>query len=171
MIGSRTSMHTEFSTNFSTSHLTENCSNRFAAKIVGRGEVCDMGCGPGQVARHLPGIALADQESSGFKRYRFPQHVRGNSSQKACLHPGLVLRGTATRSTERGRKATHWKRVAKVPKQRGWTARLRLVSPHGNAWEISARQCRSAAVQTYRRAGITIPAVSKAGPPVSAADD
>src|ERR1017187_5646751 len=87
MIGSRTSMHTEFSTNFSTSHLTENCSNRFAAKIVGRGEVCDMGCGPGQVARHLPGIALADQESSGFKSYRFPQHVRGNSSQKACLHP------------------------------------------------------------------------------------
>src|ERR1017187_661885 len=67
MIGSRTSMHTEFSTNFSTSHLTENCSNRFAAKIVGRGEVCDMGCGPGQVARHLPGIALADQESSGSK--------------------------------------------------------------------------------------------------------
>ena len=27
--------------------------DRFAAKIVGRGEVCDMGCGPGQVARYL----------------------------------------------------------------------------------------------------------------------
>jgi len=27
--------------------------NRFAAEVSGRGEVCDMGCGPGQVARHL----------------------------------------------------------------------------------------------------------------------
>lgn len=27
--------------------------DRFAAKIRGRGEVCDMGCGPGQVARYL----------------------------------------------------------------------------------------------------------------------
>jgi SAM-dependent methyltransferase len=27
--------------------------NRFAAEVVGRGEVCDMGCGPGHVARYL----------------------------------------------------------------------------------------------------------------------
>lgn len=27
--------------------------NRFAAEVSGRGDVCDMGCGPGHVARHL----------------------------------------------------------------------------------------------------------------------
>jgi len=27
--------------------------DRFAAAVAGRGEVCDMGCGPGQVARYL----------------------------------------------------------------------------------------------------------------------
>jgi ubiquinone/menaquinone biosynthesis C-methylase UbiE len=27
--------------------------NRFAAEVAGRGEVCDMGCGPGHVARYL----------------------------------------------------------------------------------------------------------------------
>ena len=27
--------------------------NRFAAETAGRGEVCDMGCGPGQIARYL----------------------------------------------------------------------------------------------------------------------
>jgi SAM-dependent methyltransferase len=27
--------------------------NRFAAQVSGRGEVCDMGCGPGHVARYL----------------------------------------------------------------------------------------------------------------------
>lgn len=27
--------------------------DRFAAEVLGRGEVCDMGCGPGQVARYL----------------------------------------------------------------------------------------------------------------------
>jgi SAM-dependent methyltransferase len=27
--------------------------DRFAADVAGRGEVCDMGCGPGQVARYL----------------------------------------------------------------------------------------------------------------------
>jgi len=27
--------------------------NRFAAEVAGRGEVCDMGCGPGHIARYL----------------------------------------------------------------------------------------------------------------------
>jgi len=27
--------------------------DRFAKEMVGRGEVCDMGCGPGHVARYL----------------------------------------------------------------------------------------------------------------------
>ena len=35
-----------------TRSLTE-IFNRFAADVAGRGEVCDMGCGPGQVARYL----------------------------------------------------------------------------------------------------------------------
>ena len=30
--------------------------NRFAAAVAGRGEVCDMGCGPGHVARYLRDI-------------------------------------------------------------------------------------------------------------------
>jgi 2-polyprenyl-3-methyl-5-hydroxy-6-metoxy-1,4-benzoquinol methylase len=27
--------------------------NRIAAAVIGRGEVCHMGCGPGQIARYL----------------------------------------------------------------------------------------------------------------------
>ena len=33
--------------------------NRFAAEVSGRGEVCDMGCGPGQVARYLRDAGVA----------------------------------------------------------------------------------------------------------------
>jgi ubiquinone/menaquinone biosynthesis C-methylase UbiE len=33
--------------------LDRELLNRFAAEVAGRGEVCDMGCGPGQVARYL----------------------------------------------------------------------------------------------------------------------
>jgi SAM-dependent methyltransferase len=33
--------------------LDRELLNRFAAETAGRGEVCDMGCGPGQVARYL----------------------------------------------------------------------------------------------------------------------
>src|SRR5271167_3917579 len=33
--------------------LDRELLDRFAAKVAGRGEVCDMGCGPGQVARYL----------------------------------------------------------------------------------------------------------------------
>jgi ubiquinone/menaquinone biosynthesis C-methylase UbiE len=33
--------------------LDRKLLDRFAAEVAGRGEVCDMGCGPGQVARYL----------------------------------------------------------------------------------------------------------------------
>lgn len=33
--------------------------NRFAGEVAGRGEVCDMGCGPGQVARYLRDAGVA----------------------------------------------------------------------------------------------------------------
>jgi SAM-dependent methyltransferase len=33
--------------------LDRELLNRFAADVAGRGEVCDLGCGPGQVARYL----------------------------------------------------------------------------------------------------------------------
>jgi SAM-dependent methyltransferase len=33
--------------------LDRELLDRFAAELVGRGEVCDMGCGPGHVARYL----------------------------------------------------------------------------------------------------------------------
>jgi ubiquinone/menaquinone biosynthesis C-methylase UbiE len=33
--------------------LDREMLNRLAADVAGRGEVCDMGCGPGQVARYL----------------------------------------------------------------------------------------------------------------------
>jgi len=33
--------------------LDQELLNRFAAEVTGRGEVCDMGCGPGHVARYL----------------------------------------------------------------------------------------------------------------------
>jgi ubiquinone/menaquinone biosynthesis C-methylase UbiE len=33
--------------------LDQKLLNRFATEVIGRGEVCDMGCGPGHVARYL----------------------------------------------------------------------------------------------------------------------
>jgi SAM-dependent methyltransferase len=33
--------------------LDRELLNRFAAQVAGRGEVCDLGCGPGHVARYL----------------------------------------------------------------------------------------------------------------------
>jgi SAM-dependent methyltransferase len=33
--------------------LDRELLNRFAAAVIGRGDVCDMGCGPGHIARHL----------------------------------------------------------------------------------------------------------------------
>ena len=36
--------------------LDRQLLDRFAAEVAGRGEVCDMGCGPGHVARYLRDI-------------------------------------------------------------------------------------------------------------------
>jgi trans-aconitate methyltransferase len=36
--------------------LDRQLLNRFAAEVAGLGEVCDMGCGPGHVARYLQDI-------------------------------------------------------------------------------------------------------------------
>ena len=33
--------------------LDRQLLNRFAAEVIGKGPVCDMGCGPGQIARYL----------------------------------------------------------------------------------------------------------------------
>src|ERR1700684_2572366 len=33
--------------------LDRELLDRFAAEVMGQGEACDMGCGPGQVARYL----------------------------------------------------------------------------------------------------------------------
>ena len=33
--------------------LDQELLHRFASEVRGRGEVCDMGCGPGQVTRYL----------------------------------------------------------------------------------------------------------------------
>jgi ubiquinone/menaquinone biosynthesis C-methylase UbiE len=38
--------------------LDRELLNRFAAQVRGPGEVCDMGCGPGQVARYLHDLGL-----------------------------------------------------------------------------------------------------------------
>ena len=38
--------------------LDRELLNRFAAQVRGHGEVCDMGCGPGQVARYLHDIGV-----------------------------------------------------------------------------------------------------------------
>jgi 2-polyprenyl-3-methyl-5-hydroxy-6-metoxy-1,4-benzoquinol methylase len=39
--------------------LDRELLNRFAAEIAGRGAVCDMGCGPGHVARYLRPAGLS----------------------------------------------------------------------------------------------------------------
>jgi trans-aconitate methyltransferase len=46
-------MQFDFSMNFAKSRSTERLLNRFAKRMAGRGEVCDLGCGPGHIARYL----------------------------------------------------------------------------------------------------------------------
>jgi len=46
-------MQFDFSMNFAKSRSTERLLDRFAKRMAGRGEVCDLGCGPGHIARYL----------------------------------------------------------------------------------------------------------------------
>jgi SAM-dependent methyltransferase len=57
--------------------------NRFAAEVAGRGEACDMGCGPGQVARYL-----RDRGASVFGLDLSPQMVE----QARQLNPDISFR-------------------------------------------------------------------------------
>lgn len=38
--------------------LDRELLNRFASEVAGHGEVCDMGCGPGHVARYLHDVGV-----------------------------------------------------------------------------------------------------------------
>ncbi len=46
--------------------LDQELLTRFAAEVAGRGEVCDLGCGPGQIARYLrdAGVAVSGLDLS-----------------------------------------------------------------------------------------------------------
>jgi SAM-dependent methyltransferase len=57
--------------------------NRFAAEITGRGDVCDLGCGPGHVARYL-----RDLGTSVFGLDLSPQMIE----QARRLNPGISFR-------------------------------------------------------------------------------
>jgi ubiquinone/menaquinone biosynthesis C-methylase UbiE len=57
--------------------------DRFAAEVRGRGEVCDMGCGPGQVARYLH-----DAGVNAFGLDLSPQMLE----QARLLNPGIPFR-------------------------------------------------------------------------------
>lgn len=57
--------------------------NRFAREVSGRGDVCDMGCGPGHVARYL-----RDQGATVFGLDLSPRMVE----QARQLNPGIQFR-------------------------------------------------------------------------------
>jgi SAM-dependent methyltransferase len=57
--------------------------DRFAAKVEGRGEVCDLGCGPGHVARYL-----RDAGAAVFGLDLSPQML----AQARQLNPGISFR-------------------------------------------------------------------------------
>jgi ubiquinone/menaquinone biosynthesis C-methylase UbiE len=57
--------------------------DRFAVAVRGRGEVCDMGCGPGQVARYLH-----DAGANAFGLDLSPQMLE----QARQLNPGISFR-------------------------------------------------------------------------------
>jgi SAM-dependent methyltransferase len=57
--------------------------DRFAARVTGHGQVCDMGCGPGQVARYL-----RDAGAAAFGLDLSPQMVE----QARRLNPGISFR-------------------------------------------------------------------------------
>jgi 2-polyprenyl-3-methyl-5-hydroxy-6-metoxy-1,4-benzoquinol methylase len=45
--------------------------NRFATEVKGRGDVCDMGCGPGHVARYLRDAGVVILLLHGFPTSSF----------------------------------------------------------------------------------------------------
>jgi SAM-dependent methyltransferase len=63
--------------------LDRQLLDRFASQTSGRGEVCDMGCGPGQVARYL-----RDAGASVFGLDLSPAMVE----QARKLNPGIPFR-------------------------------------------------------------------------------
>lgn len=63
--------------------LDRELLNRFAREVSGRGDVCDMGCGPGQVARYL-----RDQGATVFGLDLSPRMLE----QARQLNPDLLFR-------------------------------------------------------------------------------
>jgi SAM-dependent methyltransferase len=63
--------------------LDRELLDRFAAEVRGRGEICDMGCGPGHVARHL-----RDAGAAVFGLDLSP----GMLEQARKLNPGILFR-------------------------------------------------------------------------------
>lgn len=63
--------------------LDRELLDRFAAEVRGRGEICDMGCGPGHVARHL-----RDAGAAVFGLDLSP----GMLEQARSLNPGVLFR-------------------------------------------------------------------------------
>jgi len=75
--------------------------DRFAAQVAGRGEVCDMGCGPGHVARHLRdagasvfGLDLSPQMLAQARRLN-PDISFREGNMLALDLPGGMLAGIA----------------------------------------------------------------------------
>jgi trans-aconitate methyltransferase len=70
--------------------LDRQLLDRFAADVKDRGDVCDMGCGPGHVARHL--------HAAGVTVFGLDLSV-GMVEQARSLNPEIVFReGTRARS-------------------------------------------------------------------------
>jgi SAM-dependent methyltransferase len=63
--------------------LDRELLDRFAAEVKGRGEICDMGCGPGQVGRHP-----RDVGATAFGLDLSP----GMLEQARRLNPGILFR-------------------------------------------------------------------------------
>ncbi|MGA3239284.1 MAG: methyltransferase domain-containing protein [Bryobacteraceae bacterium] len=63
--------------------LDRELLDRFAAEVRDRGEICNMGCGPGHVARHLRDVGAAV-----FRLDLSP----GILEQARQLNPGILFR-------------------------------------------------------------------------------
>jgi hypothetical protein len=92
MIGSRTSMHTEFSTDFSTSHLTENCSIALPLKSWDEARYVIWAVGPVRSpdtcpASLWPTRRALDQKLSFSAACAWQFFAKGVSSPRACT-PG-----------------------------------------------------------------------------------